>query len=206
MPLTLIDHPLADVLITQLRNKDTTQASFRDCCEKLTYLLIIEATRSFGTENIRVTTPLEVTDGVRWQREMTIVSILRAGIGMVDPIHKFFPHASVGYVGLERDEATAIAHRYYCKLPSLENRHVLIVDPMLGTAGSALQTIEICRRHGATDIGLIIMFAAPEGIEALKVKYPTLPVYAAVLDRELNAQKFLLPGLGDFGDRLFDTS
>ena len=205
MPLTLVDHPLAGVLITQLRDKDTPQATFRDCCEKLTYLLIIEATRSFATENTLVTTPLEVAEGVRWQREMTIVAILRAGIGMVDPIHKFFPHAAVGYVGLERDEATAIASRYYCKLPSLENRYVLMVDPMLGTGGTALQAIEICRQHGATDIALINMFAAPEGIEALREKYPTLPVYAAVLDRELNANKFLLPGLGDFGDRLFNT-
>ena len=205
MPLTLVDHPLVDVLITHLRNKDTRQASFRDCCEKLTYLLIFEATRSFATEKIPVTTPLEVTDGVAWQREITIVAILRAGIGMVRPIQKFFPHAAVGYIGLERDEATAIAHQYYCKLPNLENRSVLIVDPMLGTGGSAMQAIEICRQHGAMDITLINMFAAPEGIETIEKKYPAIPIYAAVLDRELNAHKYLIPGVGDFGDRLFDT-
>ncbi len=205
MPLTLVDHPLAGVLITQLRNKDTPQASFRNCCEQLTCLLIIEATRSLATKTIPVTTPLEVTDGVTWEREMTIVAVLRAGLGMVGPIHKFFPNAAVGYIGLERDEATAIARRYYCKLPNLENRYVLIVDPMLGTGGSALQAIELCRQRGATDISLINMFAAPEGIEALEKKYPAIPIYAAVLDRELNARKFLLPGVGDFGDRLFNT-
>ena len=205
MPLTLLNHPLAGVLVTQLSNKDTGQAAFRDCCEKLTCLLVIEATRSFATKEVQVNTPLEVTEGVTWQRKMAIVSILRAGLGMVRPIHQFFPHASVGYIGMERDETTAIARRYYSKLPNLENRYVLVVDPMLGTGGTALQALEICRQHGAKDITMINMFVAPEGIEALEKKYPALPIVAAALGRELNAQKFLLPGVGDFGDRLFDT-
>ncbi len=205
MSLNLVDHPLARILITQLRNKDTPPASFRDCCDKLTYLLVFEATRSLSTESILVTTPLEVTEGVTWKREITIVPILRAGMGMVDPILKFFPNAVVGYVGLERDEETAVARRYYCKIPSLDNRCVLIVDPMLATGGSALQTIEICLELGATDLTMVTILAAPEGIEAIEKKYPAIPIFAAALDRELNGSKYILPGLGDFGDRLFNT-
>jgi uracil phosphoribosyltransferase len=205
MPLHVISHPLASILITQLRDKDTSGESFRTGCRKITQLLMIEASRSITTKQIAVTTPLEETEGTSWATDLTIIPIIRAGIAMVEPTIELFPNAVVGYVGLERDEETAIARNYYRKVPSLKGRKAFIVDPMLATGGSILQTIEICLEEGTEDITVVTIISAPEGVEAIQSIHPEIPVYTAVLDRELNDQKYILPGLGDFGDRLFNT-
>jgi uracil phosphoribosyltransferase len=205
MPLKIIDHPLAKVLITQLRDINTTSEKFRRAARKITQLLMIEATSEIATKPIQVKTPMETTMGAEWAQEMTIIPIIRAGISMVEPTIELFPSAIVGYVGLERDEETAIARNYYRKVPPLQNRRTIIVDPMLATGGSILQTIDICLEEGATDICVVTIISAPEGVEAIQTPHPEIPIFTAALDRELNEKKYILPGLGDFGDRLFNT-
>jgi uracil phosphoribosyltransferase len=134
-----------------------------------------------------------------------VVPILRAGLGMVEPFLDLFPDVSVGYVGLERDHITAIAHSYYCKLPPLDGRRVLVVDPMLATGGSAVQALDVVKAAGAKDLALVCIVAAPEGVVFVTQRHPEVPIFIAALDRELNAMKYILPGLGDFGDRLYGT-
>jgi uracil phosphoribosyltransferase len=134
-----------------------------------------------------------------------VVPILRAGLGLVQPYLDLFPDVSVGYVGLERDHQTAVARSYYCKLPPLAGQRVLCVDPMLATGGSAVQALDLLREQGAEDLALVVIVAAPEGVAAVEARHPTVPIFTAALDRELNAKKYILPGLGDFGDRLYGT-
>lgn len=205
MALHVIDHPLARVLITRLRNRETSSESFRMACRGITQLLIIEATKSMPVTRCHIHTPLEKADGFGWPMDIAIIPIIRAGISMTDPILEFFPSAVVGFVGLERDEETAIARAYYRNIPSMKGRKVFIVDPMLATGGTALQTVGFCLGEGAGDMALITIIAAPEGVEAVEGRYPELSIYTAALDRELDGQKYILPGLGDFGDRLFNT-
>ena len=205
MPITVIDHPLAKVLITQLRDKSTGNEAFRSACRNITRLLALEATRSLNFKSAKVETPLEVTEGAEWIQGITIIPIIRAGIAMVEPILEIYPKATVGYVGLERDESTAIASNYYQKVSNLKDHKAIIVDPMLATGGSLLQAIEICQKSGAQDITVVTIIAAPEGVEAVQSRYPDIPIFTAVLDRELNENKYILPGLGDFGDRLYNT-
>lgn len=205
--LHLVKHPLASHLITHLRDKTTKPATFRTLCYQLSLLLAIEATRDLRTEDKTVETPLESVVGqVLPHQGIVVVPVLRAGLGMVQPFLDVFPDVSVGYIGLERDHTTAVARNYYCKLPEL-TRHtrVLIVDPMLATGGSAVQAIAVLRAHGATDLTLLSIVSSPEGVAAVEKEFPALPIFTAALDRELNAQKYILPGLGDFGDRLYGT-
>ena len=205
--LHVLDHPLAAHIITHLRDKTTRPATFRTLSYQITLLLAIEATRSLKTESKLIETPLEACNGrVLAQQPLIIVPILRAGLGMVQPFVDLFPDVSVGYIGLERDHTTAIARSYYCKLPPLAGgSRVLIVDPMLATGGSAVQALEVARAHGAADLALVSIVAAPEGVAAVEAKFPEVPIYTAALDRALNARKYILPGLGDFGDRLYGT-
>lgn len=205
MPLHLIHHPLAKVLISQLRDKNTGGEHFRTASRKITQLLLIEATRTLSTHSIRVTTPLEETEGVIAHESLTFIPIIRAGIAMVEPALDLYPHASIGYIGLERDEETAIARNYYRKVPNLHGRKTFIIDPMLATGGSLLQAIETCLNAGAKDITVITVIAAPEGVEIIGKRFPDIPIFTAALDRELNRNKYILPGLGDFGDRHFNT-
>jgi len=173
----------------------------------ISLLLAIEATRHLPTEAKLIETPLEqVTGRVLSHQPLIVVPILRAGLGMVQPFLDVFPDVSVGYIGLERDHDTAVARNYYCKLPPLTERsRVLIVDPMLATGGSAVQAISVICAEGATDISLLSIVSAPEGVEAVAQRYPTLPIFTAALDRQLSDRKYILPGLGDFGDRLYGT-
>ena len=205
MPLNIIDHPLAQVLISHLRNKDTQAEAFRKSSLVITHLLMFEATRSLPVQTGRIATPLEETDGTSWVKEITIVPVIRAGISMVGPALDIFPNATVGYVGLERNEDTAIANSYYCKIPNLAGRKTFIVDPMLATGGSTLQAIRMCQKAGADDISVVTIVSAPEGVEDVLKSHPDLSIFTAALDRELNEKKFILPGLGDFGDRLYNT-
>ena len=204
--LHVLDHPLAAHVITHLRDKTTRPATFRTLCYQITLLLAIEATRDLPTESKAIETPMEPMPGrVLTHQPLVIVPILRAGLGMMQPFLDIFPDVSVGYIGLERDHTTAIARSYYSKLPPVTGRRVLVVDPMLATGGSAVKAIDVVRAAGATDIALVSIVSSPEGVAEVAKHHPSLPIFTAALDRCLNARKYILPGLGDFGDRLYGT-
>ena len=205
--LHVLNHPLASHVVTHLRDKTTRPATFRTLCYQITLLLAIEASRDLPLENKSIETPLEPFVGpVLSHQPLVVVPILRAGVGMVQPFLDIFPDISVGYIGLERDHATAVARNYYCKLPPIASHsRVLLVDPMLATGGSAVQAIQIVRAQGASAVSLVSIVSAPEGVAAVEQNFPDVRIFTAALDRQLNAQKYILPGLGDFGDRLYGT-
>ena len=204
--LHVLDHPLAAHVITHLRDKTTKPATFRTLCYQISLLLAVEATRTLPTVEKAIETPLEALTGrVLPAEPLVVVPILRAGLGMVQPFLDIFPDVSVGYIGLERDHTTAIARSYYCKLPPLAGRRVLLVDPMLATGGSAVKAIDVIRAQGGADVTLVSIVSSPEGVAEVVAHYPKLPIFTSALDRELNARKYILPGLGDFGDRLYGT-
>ena len=206
MSLHLLDHPLAAHIITHLRDKTTKPATFRTLAYQISLLLAVEATRTIETIAKEIDTPLERTKGRELAHEtLIVVPILRAGLGMVQPFSDIFPDVSVGYIGLERDHATAVARHYYCKLPPLRGRHVFLVDPMLATGGSAVKALSVVKEQGGANPTLVCIVAAPEGIAEVEKHHPGTPIHAAALDRQLNANKYILPGLGDFGDRLYGT-
>jgi uracil phosphoribosyltransferase len=203
--LHLLSHPLGAHVLTHLRDKSTKPALFRTLSYQISLLLALEATRDLATVEKSIETPMEPMTGRVLARPLVIVPILRAGLGMVQPFQDNFPDVSVGYVGLERDHTTAIARSYYCKLPPLEGKRVLVIDPMLATGGSAAQALDVVKVAGAKELGFICIVASPEGVAKIKQAHPDVPIYAGALDRELNARKYILPGLGDFGDRLYGT-
>lgn len=204
--LHVLDHPLAAHVITHLRDQTTKPATFRTLAYQISLLLAIEATRSLPTEEKPIQTPLEpMKSRVLTHQPLVVVPILRAGLGMVQPFLDIFPDVSVGYIGLERDHTTAVARSYYCKLPVVADRRVMLVDPMLATGGSAVQAIDVVREAGANNITLVSIVSSPEGVAAVEKSHPAVPIFTAALDRELNAKKYILPGLGDFGDRLYGT-
>ena len=203
--LHVLQHPLGAHVLTHLRDKSTKPALFRTLSYQISLLLALEATRDLATEEKSIETPMEATVGRVLARPLVIVPILRAGLGMVQPFQDTFPDVSVGYVGLERDHTTAIARSYYCKLPPLGGKRVFVIDPMLATGGSAVQAIEVVKAAGAKELGFICIVASPEGVAKIEQAHPEVPIYAGALDRELNAKKYILPGLGDFGDRLYGT-
>jgi uracil phosphoribosyltransferase len=205
MSFTLLTHPLAAHIVTRLRDRRTPPAAFRTLCHQVTTLLAIEATRELATRPNEVETPLEHHTGVELAEPLAVVPVLRAGLGMVQPIVDLFPDVTVGYIGLERDHDTALPRSYYCKLPPVESHRVLLVDPMLATGGSAVRALDIIAERRPRAVMLLCIVVAPEGIAAVTAHHPQVPVFAAVLDRELNARKYILPGLGDFGDRLYGT-
>jgi uracil phosphoribosyltransferase len=167
---------------------------------------MVEAAKELSLEVIEVETPLESTSGARLSAGVVFVPILRAGLGMLDPAMGIIPGSSVGYIGMERNETTAEANCYYAKMPDLSaSSQVFVLDPMLATGGSAAQCVEQVKAHGAKRITMVCIIAAPEGIAAFEATHPDVPVLAGKIDRELNDQKYILPGLGDFGDRLFNT-
>jgi uracil phosphoribosyltransferase len=204
--LSVLNHPLASHIITHLRDKTTKPPTFRTLAYQLTLMLAIDATKDLATEEKTVETPLESTAGrILSHQPIVVVAILRAGVSMVQPFLDVFPDVSVGYVGLERDHKTAVARNYYCKLPPLEGRRVFVVDPMLATGGSAAQALDVVAANGGRDPRLVCIVAAPEGVEEVARRHPTVSVHVGVLDRTLNARRYILPGLGDFGDRLYGT-
>ena len=205
MPLHVLQHPLGAHVLTHLRDKSTKPALFRTLSYQISLLLALEATRDLATEDKSIETPMEPMIGRVLARPLVIVPILRAGLGMVQPFQDTFPDVSVGYVGLERDHTTAIARSYYCKLPPLDGKRVFVIDPMLATGGSAAQAIDVVKEAGAKEIGFICIVASPEGVAKIEQAHPDVPIYTGALDRELNAKKYILPGLGDFGDRLYGT-
>jgi uracil phosphoribosyltransferase len=203
--LHLLDHPLATHVVTHLRDSTSKPATFRTLAYQISLLLALEVTRDLGMREVEVQTPLERHKDRVLAQPIVVVPILRAGIAMVQPFTDLFPDVSVGYIGLERDHSTAIAKSYYCKLPPFDSKRVLVLDPMLATGGSAVQAIQLVRAHGYIHPTLVCIVAAPEGVSAVEALDPNIPIVAAVLDRELDSRKYILPGLGDFGDRLYGT-
>ena len=205
MQIEVVQHPLVKHILTRLRDASTEPAQFRALARQLTLLLAVEATRDLPVREHTVQTPLETTQGHSLAQPIVAVPILRAGLGMLEAITELFTDVRVGYIGLERDEATAVARAYYCKLPPIGASRVLLLDPMLATGGSAAQAIEVLLKAGAQDIVHVCVVAAPEGVRLLNARFPQVRIVAASIDRGLNDRKFILPGLGDFGDRLYGT-
>jgi uracil phosphoribosyltransferase len=203
----VVNHPLVATSIVALRDVNTGTDDFRRHARLLTLVLAFHVLEDLPTRDVSVETPLETTAGKVVDRSVIFVPVLRAGLAMLDAMSDFVPGSKVGFVGLERDEETAIAHSYYQKLPKqLAEAEVIILDPMLATGGSALATVELLKKNRASSIRLACVVAAPEGVALLRGRYPDVRIYTAVVDRSLNDRKFILPGLGDFGDRYFGTT
>ena len=191
----------------ELRDARTAPPAFRRAANRISVLLAAEALRDLPSSSATVTTPLGPAEGRIVVTDVVVVPVLRAGLGMLDAVLELLPTARVGHIGLQRDEATAIASRYYSKLPpDLTNSHVLMIDPMLATGGSAVAAIDLIKAAGATAISMICIVSAPDGVSLLERAHPDVAVYTPVVDKELNAHKFIVPGLGDFGDRLYGTA
>jgi uracil phosphoribosyltransferase len=204
--VTVIAHPLVQHNLTRLRDRRTEPQEFRRQLGEIASLMIYEATCSLGVKKVSVRTPLETTSGLQLEREVVLVPVLRAGLGMLDPILELIPHARVGFLGLKREESTLRAHFYHKSLPKkLERCEVILIDPMLATGGSAVAALDFLREQGAKRIRLVSLVAAPEGIRRVRKSYPALPIFTAAIDRQLNQVGYILPGLGDAGDRLFGT-
>jgi uracil phosphoribosyltransferase len=194
-----------DALI-ELRDARTEPPAFRRAANRISVLLAAEALRDVPSSAATVHTPLGPAGGRRVSSDVVVVPVLRAGLGMLDAVLELLPAARVGHIGLQRDEATAIASKYYTKLPpNLARSYVLMIDPMLATGGSAVAAIDLIKAAGARTIRMICIVAAPEGVQVVEERHPDVAVYTPVVDRELNAHKFIVPGLGDFGDRLYGT-
>lgn len=205
--VTILNHPLISHKIAILRNKETGMKEFRELVEEITMLIAYESLKDVPTQQIMVETPLEkVEQTVVIEKSVAIVPILRAGLGMVNGIHMLFPTAKVGHIGLYRDEETLEPHSYYCKLPEgIEDKMVILLDPMLATGGSAVAAIDFLKARGCKNIRLMSIIAAPEGIKTVAEAHPDAKVFVSTLDRCLNDHGYILPGLGDAGDRLFGT-
>ncbi|HEX5474301.1 MAG TPA: uracil phosphoribosyltransferase [Vicinamibacterales bacterium] len=206
MPVHVLEHPLVHDALVTLRDATTPPEQFRRMAVRISLLLAAEATRDLPVRPIVVQTPLGAAEGRRIAADVVVVPVLRAGLGMLDAVLELIPAARVGHVGLQRDEITAIASRYYAKLPrGLERSVVLLIDPMLATGGSAVAALDVLREAGARDVRMICIVAAPEGVALVQREHPGVAIFTPVIDRELNTHKFIVPGLGDFGDRLYGT-
>ncbi|MGN0368953.1 MAG: uracil phosphoribosyltransferase [Butyrivibrio sp.] len=205
--ITICDHPLIKHKITMLRKIETGTNEFRALVEEIAVLMGYEALRDLELEEVEIETPLEKTMcPVISGKKPAIVPILRAGLGMVGGLLKLMPAAKVGHIGMYRDEQTHEPHEYYCKLPNpIELRKIYVVDPMLATGGSAVDAIDLIKQRGGKDITFMCIIAAPEGLEKLHKAHPDIRIFAGNLDRELNENAYICPGLGDAGDRIFGT-
>ncbi len=206
MAIDLHNHPLIRHYLTILRDANTGSDGFRRACSGITGVLMTEAAKQLELDTFTVQTPLEKAEGARISGEVVFVPILRAGLGMLDAAMATVPGSSVGYIGLERDDSTAEASCYYSKMPELGAAQIVyVLDPMLATGGSAIQSIDQIKAAGATHISMVSIIASPEGVKALQVAHPDVTIMAGTIDRELDENRYIRPGLGDFGDRLFRT-
>lgn len=205
--LHVVDHPLVQHKVSRLRDKDTGAKEFRELVEEIATLMAYEATRELPLEEVEVETPIATAKTrVLAGKKLGVVPILRAGIGMVDGVLSLVPSAKVGHIGLYRDPETKAPVEYYCKLPiDAEQRLLIVVDPMLATGGSAVDAITQIKKRGCDNIKLMCIIAAPEGIEAVRRAHPDVDLYVAAIDDHLNEKAYIVPGLGDAGDRLFGT-
>lgn len=204
MNLTVIDHPLTRHYLTTLRDRDTDPDAFRAAARRLTYTLVLEATKSLKPLQEPVTTPIEETKGWRIG-DVVAVAVLRAGLGLLDAVIDLVPHVKVGFAGVQRNEETAEPEAYYIKLPDVSDSFVVVLEPMLATGGSLSWAVEQIKAAGALDVTALCVVAAPEGVKLMQQRHPDVRIVAATLDRELNDQFYITPGLGDMGDRLFGT-
>jgi len=204
--VTVIAHPLVQHNLARLRDKRTQSQEFRRLLGEIASLMLYEATRSFAVRPVSVQTPLAVAPGFRLEREVVLVPVLRAGLGMLDSILQLIPHARVGFIGLKREETTLRAQFYHQSLPpNLSRFETILIDPMLATGGSAVAALDLLAGQGARRVRLVNLVAAPDGIRRVQKKYPRVPIFTATIDRRLNDKGYILPGLGDAGDRLFGT-
>lgn len=205
--LFVVDHPLIKHKITLMRKTDTSTKDFRELAEEISMLMAYEVTRDLPVQNVEIETPICKTTGYEISgRALGIVPILRAGLGMVNGITKLVPNAKVGHIGLYRDPETHKPVEYYCKLPQdATERRIIVVDPMLATGGSAIAAVQFIKDRGCKDIKLVCLIAAPEGVKAMQTAHPDVDIYVASLDERLNEHAYIIPGLGDAGDRLFGT-
>lgn len=205
--LTIVEHPLVQHKLTLMREKDTSTAVFRQLLREISMLLAYEVTRDLPLEDKAIQTPLvEMQAPVLKGKKLALVSILRAGNGLLDGVLELIPSARVGFVGLYRDEETLKPVQYYFKVPvGMENRRVIAVDPMLATGNSSVAAIDLLKQSGATDIRFLCLLAAPEGVARMQEAHPDVPIITAALDERLNELGYILPGLGDAGDRMFGT-
>ena len=203
----VFDHPLIQHKTAMIRDKNTSVKDFRELVREISMLMAYEVTRDLPLEDVEIETPLcKATMKMLKGEDIAIVPILRAGLGMVDGMLELIPNAKVGHVGLYRDPNTHLPVEYYCKLPSdIENRQVIVVDPMLATGGSAAAAIDFIKERGAKKVAFMCLIAAPEGMRVLQDKHPDVDIYIAAKDRHLNEHAYIVPGLGDAGDRLYGT-
>ena len=206
MPVHIVDHPLVHDALVELRDKRTAPDRFRRAAARISVLLAAEALREVGSTDVTVETLLGPASGRVITRDVVVVPVLRAGLGMLDAVLTLVPHARVGHIGLQRDEETAHASRYYSRLPpGLAASVVLLADPMLATGGSAVAAVDIIKSAGVKAIRMMCVVAAPEGVAAMTAAHPDVHIYSPALDDSLDSRKFIVPGLGDFGDRLYGT-
>jgi uracil phosphoribosyltransferase len=206
VPLHLVPHPLVHDALATLRDVGTPPELFRRMAVRISLLLAAEATRDIPAEPVSVRTPIGSADGRRIRGDVVVVPVLRAGLGMLDAVLELIPSARVGHIGLQRDELTAVASQYYSRLPpDIAGSFVLMIDPMLATGGSAVAALDRLRDAGARDVRMICIVAAPEGVALVEQHHPDVHIYTPAVDCGLNEHKFIVPGLGDFGDRLYGT-
>ena len=204
--VTVVDHPIIRTKLSMLRDTATAHRQFRDLLDEIAMLMTYEVTRDFPTRQYAVNTPLEQMPGHALARNVTLVPVLRAGLGMADGVLWILPEARVGHLGVYRDEGTLEPIPYYQKLPpDIRETEVLVIDPMLATGGSAIAAITYLKSQGVTNLRFMCLVAAPEGVESLGQSHPDVPIYCAAIDRQLNDKGYILPGLGDAGDRIFGT-
>jgi uracil phosphoribosyltransferase len=204
MNLTVIDHPLARHYLTVLRDRNTRPEAFRAAARGLTYSLVFEATKRLPIETVEIDSPMERTVGYEID-DVVAVAVLRAGLGMLDAVLEMIPNCKVGFAGVQRDEETASPQEYYARLPDLSAASVLILEPMLATGGSLSWAVDKVKSSGAKDITALCVVTAPDGVKRMYEDHPNVHIVAAAHDRELNDQFYIVPGLGDMGDRLFGT-
>jgi uracil phosphoribosyltransferase len=206
VPVHIVNHPLVQDALVDLRDVRTSPEHFRRAATRISVLLAAEALREAPVSTITVSTPLGPAAGRKLGSDIVVVPVLRAGLGMLDAVLELVPHARVGHIGLQRDEMTAVASRYYSKLPPrLDGSFVLMIDPMLATGGSAVAALDLLKQAGARATRIVCIVAAPEGIRFVEQFFPDVAIYTPVVDQGLNDHKFIVPGLGDFGDRLYGT-
>jgi len=205
-PIHILKHPLIQQKLYYLRDKHTNNLHFRTMLNEVAGLMVYEITRDFPIRSKELETPLEATTGYVLARKVTLVPILRAGLAMCDGVLALIPHARVGHVGLYRDKETLKPVEYYTKFPpDMSNSEIIVIDPMLATGGSAIAALDIVKKYGGRSIVFMCLVAAPEGVKALQAAHPGIEIYTASLDRELNDHSYILPGLGDAGDRIYGT-
>jgi uracil phosphoribosyltransferase len=206
MPVTIVEHPLAQHYLTILRDRATSTPLFRETARRLAYLLVAEATSDLALHDKPIETPLEATTGTVIGKPIVVVAVFRAGLGLVDAAIDLLPNARIGYAGVQRNEDTAEPMEYYTKFPPMADARVLILEPMLATGGSLAWACEQVKAKGANDVTAVCVVSAPEGLKVMKDRHPEVRIVTAAVDRGLNDRFYIEPGLGDMGDRLFGTA